>query len=47
VKHDKELAFTENCIDPRRYMVFWAGNVREGCFIRWTWYYPCHNEVIG
>lgn len=44
MKHDIELAFTANMIDPRRYMVMWSEAL--GRFVRWTWWYPTHNEEI-
>lgn len=44
MKHDIDTAFTANCIDPRRYMVMWSKAM--GCFIRWSWFHPAHNEEI-
>lgn len=43
--HELERAFTLNMMDPRRYMVTWSNTL--SCFIRWTWWYPTRNEVIG
>lgn len=45
-RHCISDAFTANMIDGRRYLVMWSAHM--GHFIRWTWWFPCHNErIIG
>lgn len=43
--HSLDKAFTANMIDPTHYICMWSETL--GYFIRWTWYYPTHNECVA